>query len=284
MLATQSGQLEKVLKGGIFDISNELYHAGPGISRSGIVEFKKSPKHYWHRYINPYRQPKETTAEMAFGTMFHMYVLEPELFDNHYYVSVKCPHHGSSNLAKEYKKAEEKKAAGRAIILDTELALIKEMTNGLFDHPKAFSLITGAQYEKSIYWIDKESGLLCKARPDILNMQGKFVVDLKTTRDASKRKFSYDFKDGGNYIQSAMIREGIKEVTGETIESFVNLAVEKVEPFCAAHYPVNNLYVDLGEQEFKHYLLEIKKCMEANEWPSYPDDEINIPQNMIQDW
>ncbi|MDQ8040096.1 MAG: hypothetical protein REH83_06790, partial [Rickettsiella sp.] len=36
---------------GIYDISNEAYHQGPGISRSALMKFKRSPYHYWYEYI-----------------------------------------------------------------------------------------------------------------------------------------------------------------------------------------------------------------------------------------
>ena len=32
---------------GIYSISNEDYHNGPAISRSALMEFRKSPYHYW---------------------------------------------------------------------------------------------------------------------------------------------------------------------------------------------------------------------------------------------
>lgn len=269
---------------GIYDMPNELYHSGAGISRSAIMEFKRSPMHYWFKYINPDRVKKEASDAMEFGSAFHMYVLEPELFEKEYFVMVKCPHHGNTKEAKAYKAQQEALSSGKKIILDTDLKVIKAMTDGLYNHPRAFSLITGAQYEKSIFWIDEASGLLCKARPDIWNEKANFVLDLKTTKDASKRKFSYDFQDNGNYIQCAMIRDGILKVTGKKVESFLNLAVEKDAPYCAAHYPVNSEYVDLGEQEYKHYLLEIKKCMETNEWQAYKDDVIDVPKYLVSEW
>ena len=32
---------------GMHTISNEVYHQGPAISRSALMEFKRSPYHYW---------------------------------------------------------------------------------------------------------------------------------------------------------------------------------------------------------------------------------------------
>ena len=38
---------------GLFDISNEHYHAGPGASSSGLKEILRSPAHYEERRANP---------------------------------------------------------------------------------------------------------------------------------------------------------------------------------------------------------------------------------------
>jgi hypothetical protein len=37
---------------GVYDIQNDLYHGSYGLSRSALCEFKKSPWHYWHKYLS----------------------------------------------------------------------------------------------------------------------------------------------------------------------------------------------------------------------------------------
>ena len=56
---------------GFVDIDNDAYHAGPGVSKSHLdLIAKKSPLHYWDRYINPDREPEEKTVPMIFGQVF----------------------------------------------------------------------------------------------------------------------------------------------------------------------------------------------------------------------
>src|SRR5690348_338538 len=96
----------EIFEPGIYEISSERYHAAAGITRSGIIEFKKSARHYWHKYLNPDYVPKEPTDDMKLGTAFHSYVLEPGKFIDEYYVMIDNPHHGNSTKGKEFKAAQ----------------------------------------------------------------------------------------------------------------------------------------------------------------------------------
>lgn len=44
---------EKIIKPGLYALPIEDYHRDPALSRSGLMEFKRSPYHYWYKYINP---------------------------------------------------------------------------------------------------------------------------------------------------------------------------------------------------------------------------------------
>ncbi len=74
------------MKPGIYrGIPNDVYHGGPGISKSGLDLIRKSPAHY--RAVvtaandNGERRP---TAAQALGTALHMLVLEPSEFARTY--------------------------------------------------------------------------------------------------------------------------------------------------------------------------------------------------------
>ena len=60
---------------GIHTISNDAYHNGPGISRSGLMEFKRSPYHYWYKYLNPYYVEDSATPAQIFGNALHEFIL-----------------------------------------------------------------------------------------------------------------------------------------------------------------------------------------------------------------
>src|SRR5688572_15604776 len=69
------------------NLSNDAYHADTdSISRSALMEFKRSPFHYWSLYLNPERPQREQTAALTFGNAFHTFILEPQLFNERYVV------------------------------------------------------------------------------------------------------------------------------------------------------------------------------------------------------
>lgn len=260
---------------GIYDISNDEYHGSHGISRTGIMEFKKSPKHFWHRYINPLAEKKVATPAMIFGSATHKFILENDQFLEEYFVPEKNPHHGNSTLGRKFKEDMLAIAEGKILLSKEDFDQITLMRNTLLDDENAKELISDAQYEKSIFWIDPDTGITCKVRPDI--MHENFIVDLKTTNDASFRSFQRDFYAMGYHIQLAMIQEGIKHTKGKLIKNFIDLAIEKEQPFCHAIYQIDEAAIEQGLVEFKRQLFSIKECFENNYWPSYRTQTLSLP-------
>jgi exodeoxyribonuclease VIII len=76
------------MKTGIYaGISNDAYHGGPGVSKSGLDLIARSPLHYWTRYLDPQRTPTEPTPSMRLGTAIHTAVLEPGEFAKRHHVA-----------------------------------------------------------------------------------------------------------------------------------------------------------------------------------------------------
>lgn len=72
------------MKPGVYsDISNEDYHSGPGISKSGLDLIHRSPLHYRHAY-EPDNDNRPDTKAYFIGREIHSLVLEPELFYREY--------------------------------------------------------------------------------------------------------------------------------------------------------------------------------------------------------
>lgn len=282
---------------GVVDISNAEYHASAGISRSGIKEFKKCPKKFWHRYLNPDYVAKEATAQMDLGTAFHAMVLEPEKFDREYVVKMEKPPKlpelpkvaavGKEAYAKakvalaaeKAKRADAIKsfkafALGKTAISKSDLDELKLMKKALMEDKDCLKAIEGARYEQSIYWVDEDTGLLCKCRPDIWH--NNLIVDLKTTKDASYFAFQRDFYNEGYHIQLGMIHLALKSI-GIHMENFMDLAIEKEVPYCSAIFECDQSAIQHGIDEFKESLIGIKQCMAKNYWPSYAPSHISKP-------
>lgn len=283
---------------GVYTISNEEYHAAPGISRSAIMEFKKTPAHYWHKYVNPeYVKPNQTES-MLLGDAFHVVLLEPEKFEEKFIVKER--HDlliGKLPLLRDvgreaYDEAKKKQEATRAekerlerefeersidkfVIDEDDYKKILTMKQKVLSESTTREIVTGARVEQSIFWIDPETQMLCKCRPDIWHEN--FIVDLKTTEDASESEFRRSIDKYGYHIQLGMIQEGLKHQLNIDMRNFLFLAQEKKEPNLNAVYQLDEESIAIGVQEFKEKLWEIKECHQNNYFPGYQTKMISLP-------
>lgn len=262
---------------GIYDIDNETYHSGYGISRTGIVEFMKSPLHYWERYINPNRKPVYSTKEMAFGSAFHMLILEPDLFKKS--VAIVPNIDKRTTAGKAAWAMHQAESYGKIILEDIDYQALLNMYDRVMGNTSARALIENGQYERSIYYIDQASQTLCKSRPDILHQN--YTTDLKTANDASMMGFKYDIVKYGYHIQAAMIFDGVEQVLKQKMDEFVFIVVEKTPPYAFAIHFLDLETIDIGRQIYRKKLIQIKECTSSNVWPSYESHVISLSNSLI---
>ncbi len=289
------------MKVGIYpDCTNEDYHANPAISRSGIMMFNKSPYKFWAHYLNPNRPHKESTKVMEFGSAFHTFVLEPDLFHDTYCLepayeqlptkvllkNVGRPLYEAYKLEKskidyinEVRKQEhEERVAekGKIVLSLNDYHILQSMRTAITSHTEASSLIEKAKYEQSYFWQDKESGLYVKSRPDILH--DNMIVDLKTCASASSRAYQRVMLDSGYHIQGAMCREGVRIVEGRDIPNVINVCVEKTYPYQIGIKIISEEALAEGHRVFKDSLMRMAECFDKNEWPSYEVETVDLPK------
>lgn len=261
---------------GVYDISNEEYHASAGISRSGIKEFRKTPKNYWDVYLNPNPPKREHSPDLILGEALHTLILEPHQFDTKFCVA--------PDINKRTKQGKQEWAefklglAGRAIITNKQIDTAKIFADEILAHPDANLLIKrqGAMYEKSIYWQDEETGLLCKCRPDIWH--NNILVDIKTAQSAEDTSFGYSISSYDYHIQAAMMIDAVKKIANQDHKNFIFIVVEKERPYCVRTIELDEEDISLGQSEYKNYLKRMKVCFEKNEWPGYPHTRIKLSE------
>lgn len=290
---------------GVYDISNEEYHASNGISRSGLMSFNRTPFHYYSEYLDPNRLTREKSSDAAImGNAFHTMILEPHEFDNRFAIKLDLLKLPKTPLLREVGREEYDKAKlnhelfknkqdemvnqflisseGKNVLTQEDLNKLNKMKSNVSNHPKASSLIQGAKYEKSLYWTDPHTGLLCKCRPDI--WQDCFIGDIKTAANAGYREFQRAFYSYGYHIQCAMIHEAFKNLFNILITDFVFIVVENSAPHAVAIYPLDKLSLQQSVEIFKNKLLEMKECFDKNVWPSYKTQIITLPNYAIGDF
>lgn len=258
----------------------EEYHGDKNsISRSGIMAFDESPYRYWAKYLNPDRPKEEPTEAMLYGSAVHSFILEPRKFEEEYFVLprkvlLKDVGREIFNQAKllEIQAIE----SGKKLISYSDWLKLSDISAALNANKQAMELIQGAIYEQSYFWTDPGSGLMLKARPDILHDQ--MIVDLKTCADASPRGFQRAMVQGGYHLQGAMIQEAVQAREGRWIPNVINIAVEKTYPYSIGIYIIDEDALEAGRAKYKQIALDIKHYIGHNEpWPDYRVQTIELP-------
>lgn len=252
----------------VLGMTNDAYHSADGISKSGLDLIAKSPLHYWSRYINPDREPRLPTPAMITGTAIHTAVLEPERFASEYLVAPavdKRTKAGKEIFDAFVLECEAKEATPISV---NDLEVCNNISDVVRRHHTAQELLKTGAAEVSMFWEDEQTGVLCKCRPDWMG-DGRIVVDLKSTVDASPEGF---LKSAFNYrywVQAAWYVDGIHKATGTKPDAFVFVAFEKEAPYACGFYYATDEMIEAGRQEYRRLLDTYADCLKHKNWHGY---------------
>jgi hypothetical protein len=248
------------------------------VSRSMLMDLNKSPAHFFFKNLSGIDQESYYTPPMIFGSALHTYVLEPELFLDRYALFENIDRRTKEGKL-DYAKFVEK-ARGKIVIDLGEFEDILSISNNIETHDTASLLIGGAVCEKELYWVDEETGVRCKCKPDIIN--GTVVADLKTANDISLRGIRNAIFKYGYAVQAAMIKEGMNANNMGEMSSFWLIVAEKNAPFTITTYKLGEDFIEFGIVEFRRLLGIYKECLEENIWPGPKSCEISFRNNKLE--
>ena len=250
-------------------LSNADYHQHPAVSKSHLDQVARSPRHYWHRYLDPNRVPPERTPAMLLGSAFHTRVLEPHLYEAEYAVAPAVDRR--TKVGKETWDQFTLAAGKKSVLTADQHATIIAMANAVQDHPAAAALLAMPGIcEASYMWTDEATGERCKVRPDWHSECRTAIVDLKSCEDASPAGFQRSIQSWRYHVQSAWYLRGLQA------EQFVFIAVEKQHPYLVGVYVATPEMVAAGNRVADRDLATLSECRAADVWPGYSDEIVPI--------
>ncbi len=288
---------------GFGDIPQELKEKHLTISPSGLIEFKKSPKHYRWKYI---LKKKEETEAMAQGTMIHKAVLENNKFMEKYFridatlpsftndeLKAKCEELG---LKKNGNKAELNKriieaqpsfwsfdleqekqiALGKQVLSEQKWIMCEEIIKNISEKKLSSHIINNGEKELKA-WFLHDSGVLIPFRLDAVlpNFKHGFgsIMDLKTSADISSDYVQrYNYKEN-RHIQMAAYIQGCTKIFQQQFDKHSFFCfVRSVFPFDIAEYRVTPGFIDAGNSEINVLLKKFIKCKNENYWPGEQEE------------
>jgi hypothetical protein len=260
-------------------LSMEEYHAIDALSATGLRHLMRSPWHYKNRVeVVP-------TRPMLNGTLAHCAILEPEaMADRYVVVPEDAPRRPtdaqwaakksseSSQAAKQWWAAWIEETAGRIIVEAKDYAITQAQLAAVARDPEISRILSAGYGEASVFWIDEETGVYCKARPDWvhpLDDGSVEMMDLKSTVDESPNGFGRAVARMGYQRQAAHYSAGFEAATGKRVHNFVFGAVTSVLPVLAVPYLLPDDFAEQGRDEVRELYALYAHCCATNTWPSY---------------
>lgn len=274
----------------IKDMPFDEYHSIDALSASGMRLLARSAWHYHNRV------PMVPTRAMLNGTLAHCAALEPGALSSRYVVvpedapkkptkaqwAAKKPS-PESMLAMEWWLGFQKTCGERELVSHEDYGITQAQLIALQAEPEIAKLLSSGYGEASVFWIDKATGVYCKARPDWVHQTGSKTVkllDLKAMADESPEGFARGAARLGYHRQRAHYMTGFQEGTGMQVEDFVFAVVSSAPPVLAVSYRMVDEVVQQGEEECAELRAIYAECRERNHWPAYTPDErmIDFPK------
>lgn len=241
-------------------IPNEAYHAGPGISKSGLWKIHTStPAHF------KFPPPDKDKPHFAFGEAAHMAILEPDLFEQRAYRGPDDRRGNKWTDAVEFCRIE-----GKVLLTSADYDNVLAVRDAVHADAWINSIVTGGDrmVEASGFWTDPETGVMCRCRPDLYRADLKVMIDVKSTASAAPRDFAKSVANYGYHAQEAFYTDGWRAL-GQQVDAFVFIAWEKESPFAFAIYELPPSIVEEGRARIRSALQVYAECKLTDTWPGY---------------
>lgn len=263
--------------GHVPNMTNEAYHAAPGISKSHLDAIaNQSPMHYWAQYIDPNRV-HEMTEAMSIGQAAHYAILEPDLLLS----KVACipDVDGRTKEGKAIKAAFALEHAGKLALKYNDYQGVLGLRDACMKNATTSGLLARGQSEQTFFATDPETGALIKCRTDYIHDDMSMIIDVKSAEDASPWGFG---KAAGNYrydVQAPWYTDVVALATGVRPQHFVWVAFEKVHPYAIGVYYAAPEQIERARAAARADLVRILHYRKENVWPDYSQEirQLQLP-------
>lgn len=156
------------------------------------------------------------------------------------------------------------------ILIASEYDQVMRMVESVRSHPAASALLDRVTDRERLiqYKIGSRS---CQLQYDARGPG--FVLDLKTTRDASIEGFERETFKGCYHSQAAWYLDGIEIAESDpTPRSFYLVAVQNSWPYLTTVRDLSIELIDEGRRLYRSWFEQLLVCERLNVWPGYSDN------------
>ena len=210
----------------------------------------KCPKYFAYKIENPIKP----TQAMKLGTAFHVLALEGlNKFTENYIQEPDVDKRttlGKTTLAKFNNRLNN-----REPMSTKNYNLIMSMYEQLCEHKHISILKDCTEMEKIYLWKNEDLDILCKGKFDAVCSKNKYIVDLKTTRDASPSGFKELLMNAKYHMQAAYYLDALG------YDDYYIIAIEKDKPHCICTYKLSKEMINKGRELYMNALKSYKSII-----------------------
>lgn len=284
-------QINKILEDGgscaVDDMPNETYHEHQSVSSSFLREMHRTcPKKVFHGSVfDPDREKnREIVSKLCFdlGSAAHDLVLQGDKFFEFNFVA---PETYIDEKTKEEKpfidkrgnkwKNLQKDNPDKVVLLHKEFQDVKTMADAVMNHELGQVVFQDGVAERSLFWVDDDTGVHCRCRPDFLPHDLSDIPDFKTTADASLKGVKKSIAQNLYNMQHAFYVKGIEKVYSVRPERFYFLFEEVKPPHCITIAFPDQESAKRGAQLNKKYMTQTAHSLQSGIWPEYASEAVS---------
>ena len=247
---------------GVYDIGETEYFADPALSCSGAKLLLPPSCPAKFRYLQDHPEAAERKDVFDFGSAAHKMVLgagpELALVD------------ALDWRGKEAKEAREAaRAEGATPLLLADFTKVQAMAKAIRAHPIAGPLLNperGGEPEQSLFWLDYETGVPCRARADWLpdTGPGRYIItDYKTCSSADPDAIAKAAANYGYYMQADWYCTGIRDLVAVDDPAFLFVFQEKDPPYLITVAELDDEARRIGRARNRQAIERFRDCTEA---------------------
>jgi hypothetical protein len=263
---------------GVYDMSNEDYHADPvpGGSLSSTGARRLLPPGCPAQFAYDREHPPESKPHFDMGHIAHMLVLG---------VGAECQVIDAPTWQTKAARVErdEARAAGLVPLLAHQYAECEAMADALRRHPLA-SLLFNPDHgrpEQSLFWVDEPTGIWCRARldwlPDRIPGMRMIIPDYKTADAVDIDALVRACASHGYHQQDSWYRAAVQALglAGDDVR-FVLVFQSKTPPYLVTIVEMDHVAQRLGHQLNRQALQIYQHCRDTRSWPAHADDVVQL--------
>lgn len=268
---------------GVYDIDGDTYHADPcetpSLSAGMINDLLVAPAKCFHnsQRLNPDYEAPEKQEKFSIGSVSHIMLLEPHLFDDRVVVVIGKTKDGKPSAGYSSQDAKEQRdkaiAAGKTPILHEQVAQIHEARSAFFANAFIRQAFENGKREQSLFWRHPIYGFWCRARPDFIADGLTHLCDYKATANANPEQFGRHAFNMGYHRRAAWYLEGFRAIFGKQAQHYWFVSQEVKAPYLTAVCELDWQALEAGQDENDHAAGIFARCLETDDWPGYRDRE-----------